>query len=136
MLPGAYRVTAVSGYSDLQPGQGASTQLNGSQIMAGKFAVVGTNIQDARYSGFMVTSGAIVRTQSEYHDSYANAFFAAQAATSGSLAPRSPIDAGQLIVDATGATLVLDGTFKSQPGAGGKGAWVDLNSACVGFRYR
>ena len=67
--------------------------------MAGKFAVVGTNIQDARYSGFVVTPGALVRKQSEYHDSYANAFFAAQAATNGSLAPRSPIDAGQFIVD-------------------------------------
>ncbi|VVC83085.1 filamentous haemagglutinin family protein [Sideroxydans sp. CL21] len=126
LLPGAYRVTAVSGYSDMQPGLGATTLLDGSQIMAGKFAVVGTNIQDARYSGFEVSPGAVVRTQSEYHDSYANAFFAAQAATSGSLAPRSPVDAGQLIVDATGA-LVLDGTFNSQPAAGGKGAWVDLN---------
>lgn len=126
LLPGAYRVTAVSGYSDMQPGLGAATLLDGSQIMAGKFAVVGTNIQDARYSGFAVSPGATVRTQSEFHDSTANAFFAAQAASSGSIAPRSPIDAGQLIVNATGA-LQLAGTFKSQPGVGGKGAWVDLN---------
>ncbi len=126
LMPGAYRVTAVTGYTDRQPGQGVTTLLDGSQIMAGKFAVVGTSIQDARYSGFMVSPGSVVRTQSEYHDSYANAFFAGQAAATGSIAPRSPIDAGQLIINATSG-LQLAGTFKSQPGVGGKGAWVDFN---------
>ena len=126
LLPGAYRVSAVSGYTDIQPGQGAVTLTDGSQIMAGKFAVVGTSIQDARWSGFAVASGAIVRTQSEFHDSTANAFFAAQAATNGSVAPRSPIDAGQLVVNATG-TLFLDGSFDTQHASGGKGAWIDLN---------
>lgn len=120
LLPGAYRVTAVTGYTDRLPGQGVTTLLDGSQIMAGKFAVVGTNIQDARWSGFAVSSGSVVRTQAEYHDSTANAFFAGQAGA------RSPIDAGQLIVNAT-TTLQLAGTFKSQPGVGGKGAWVDFN---------
>ena len=125
LLPGAYKVTAVSGYTDIQPGLGAATLVGGSQIMAGKFAVAGTSIQDARYSGFLVTPGSVVRTQSEYHDSYANAFFAAQAATNGSIVPR-PIDAGQLIVDATG-TLLLAGTFNTTHSAGSNGALVDLN---------
>ena len=126
LLPGAFRVTAVTGYADMQPGRGATTQLDGTQIMAGKFSVVGTNIQDARWSGFAVSSGAIVRTQSEFHDSTANIFFAAQAASSGSIAPRSPLDAGQLVVNAT-AGLQLAGIFNTQPATGGKGAWVDLN---------
>ncbi len=126
LLPGAYRVIAVSGYTDRQPGLGATTLLDGTQIIAGKFAVAGTNIQDARWSGFAVSSGAIVRTQSEFHDSNANAFFAAQATSSGSIAPRSPIDAGQLIVNAT-AALQLAGTVNTQQVTGGKGAWVDLN---------
>ena len=134
LLPGAYRVTAVTGYPDRLPGQGVTTLLDGSQIMAGKFAVVDTNIQDARYSGFMVTPGSVVRTQSEYHDSYANAFFAAQAAATDSLVQKSPVDAGQFIVNAT-TTLQLAGIFKSQPGVGGKGAWVDLNVSGVGSGF-
>lgn len=135
LLPGAYRVTAVSGYSDRQPGQGVGTLIDGTQIMAGKFAAtgtgiaIGTGIQDARYSGFAVTPGSVVRTQSEYHDSYANQFFAAQAAANGTAAPRSPLDAGQLVISAvgSGATLALDGTFMAQPGAGGRGSLVDLS---------
>jgi filamentous hemagglutinin len=121
LLPGAYRVTAVPGYQDMLT--------DGTQIIAGKFAVAGANIQDARWSGFALSSGTIVRTQSEFHDSFANAFFAAQAATNGVITPRSPVDAGQLVVSATGsgATLQLDGIFDSQPAAGGRGAWVDLN---------
>ncbi|MBY0579193.1 MAG: filamentous hemagglutinin family protein [Burkholderiales bacterium] len=129
LLPGAYRVTAVSGYQDMQPGQGASALPDGTQIMAGKYAVAGTSIQDARWSGFAVSSGGIVRTQSEFHDSFANAFFAAQAASTGAIAPRSPIDAGQLVVNASGAgaTLNLSGTFNTS--SGGRGAWVDFKGS-------
>ncbi|HQT26423.1 MAG TPA: hypothetical protein PLK99_07480, partial [Burkholderiales bacterium] len=50
LLPGAYRVTAVSGYQDMQPGLGALTLPDGSQIIAGKFEVAGTSIMDARWS--------------------------------------------------------------------------------------
>ncbi len=129
LLPGAYRVTAVAGYTDRQPDQGATTLVDGTQIMAGKFATIGTGIQDARYSGFAVTSGAVVRTQSEFHDSYANQFFKDQATTNGTAVPRLAIDAGQLIVSAVGngATLALDGTLNALPGKTGRGALVDLN---------
>lgn len=129
LLPGAYKVTAVSGYSDRQPGQSATTLTDGSQIMAGKFAVVGTDIQDARYSGFRVTPGAVVRTQAEYHDSYADKFFTDLAMSKDAQAPRLAMDAGQLIISATGAnaTLTFDGMIKADIGAGGQGALVDLN---------
>lgn len=129
LLPGAYKITAVSGYSDRQPGQGVTTLTDGSQIMAGKFAVVGTDIQDARYSGFRVTSGAVVRTQAEYHDSYANQFFTDLAMSKDTQVPHLAKDAGQLIISATGAnaTLIFDGMIKADIGAGGQGALVDLN---------
>ena len=130
LLPGAYRVTAVSGYSDMQPGLGATSLADGSQIMAGKFAVVGTNIQDSRYSGFQVTPGSVVRgVQSQYNDSYANTFFAAQTVTNGTAVPRLPVDAGQLVISAvgSGAALTLEGSFNALPGSGGRGSLVDLN---------
>ncbi len=129
LLPGAYRITAVSGYGDRQPAQGVTTLTDGSQIMAGKFAVVGTNIQDARFSGFMLTPNAVVRTQSEYHYSYANAFFANQANTTGTAVPRLASDAGQLIISATGngATLALEGNINAAHAADGRGSMIDLN---------
>jgi filamentous hemagglutinin family protein len=129
LLPGAFRVTAVAGYADLLPAQGATTLSDGSQIMAGKFAFVGTNILDARYSGFQVTPGSVVRTQSQFNDSYANSFFATQAAANGTQTPSSPVDAGQLIISAvgSGASLSLNGTFNAAPGTGGRGSLVDLN---------
>ena len=135
LLPGAYRITAVSGYGDRQPAQGVTTLTDGSQIMAGKFAVVDTNsvtgasIQDARFSGFMLTPNAVVRTQSEYHDSYANSFFATQANTTGTAVPRLASDAGQLIISATGngATLALDGLINAAHAADGRGSMIDLN---------
>lgn len=135
LLPGAYTVTQQAGYQDWLPERGVVPLLNGTQIMAGKFGVAGTAIADARWSGFAVTPGSVARTQSEYHDSYANNFFTAQAAANGTLTPLLPVDAGKLVVTANGAgaTLALDGTFNAQHGAGGRGAQVDLNVTGAGF---
>ncbi len=135
LLPGAYMVTMVSGYQDMLPGQGAIQLPGGSDIIAGKLAVAGTGILAARWSGFEVAPGSLARTESQFQDSYANAFFAAQAATNGTAAPPLPVDAGQLVVTANGsaATLSLDGTFVAQPAAGGQGAQVDLNVVGGGF---
>jgi filamentous hemagglutinin family protein len=129
LLPNAFRITAVSGYTDRQPGQGVTTLVDGSQIMAGKFAVMGTDIQDARYSGFMLTPGSVVRTQSEYHDSTANQFFTNLATNNQTLTPRLASDAGQLIISAVGsnASLGFDGIIKADASVGGRGALVDLN---------
>ncbi|HET7832179.1 MAG TPA: filamentous hemagglutinin N-terminal domain-containing protein, partial [Gallionella sp.] len=135
LLPGAYTVTQQGSYQDWSPERGAISLLNGGQIMAGKFGVAGTGIADARWSGFAVTPGSVARTQSEYHDSYANNFFTAQAAAAGTLTPLLAADAGHLVVAANGAgaTLALDGTFKAQHGVGGRGAQVDLSVTGAGF---
>jgi filamentous hemagglutinin family protein len=134
LLKGGYTVALTSGntYQDMQPGM-VVNQLDGSHIMAGKFASVGTNTLDARWSGFQVTPGSVARTQSQYVETDANTFFTNQAKATGIVTPRLPIDAGQLVVAAQGANakLVFDGTFNTQAGANGtakgKGALVDLS---------
>jgi filamentous hemagglutinin family protein len=136
LLPGAYTVTLVSGHQDMLPSQ--AIQLSGgSEIMAGKLAVAGTNILASRWSGFEVASGSVARTESQFQDNYASSYFTSLAATNGTVVPYLPGDAGQLVVTAnsgtTVATLALDGTILSQPGAGGLGAQVDLNVVGSGF---
>jgi filamentous hemagglutinin len=135
LLPGAYMVTMVAGHQDMLPGQGGIQVPGGAEIMAGKLAVAGTSILDARWSGFEVAPGSMARSESQFQDSYANSFFASQAAANGTATPALPIDAGQLVVTANGngATLALDGTMVAQPAAGGRGAQVDLNVVGGGF---
>ncbi len=135
LLPGAYMVTMLPGHQDMLPAQGVIHVPGSAEIMAGKLAVAGTNILDARWSGFEVAPGSMARTESQFQDSYANSFFASQAASSGTASPPLPIDAGQLLVTANGsaAALALNGTIVAQPAVGGQGAQVDLNVMGGGF---
>jgi hypothetical protein len=131
LLPGAYRINLTSGYQDMSPSQPVN-MVDGSQIIAGKLGVAGTDILSSRWSGFTVETGAMARTQSQYQDSYASSFFATQAAANGTAVPLQPQDAGQLVVTAiannvTTPTLSLNGTFAASPGKGGVGAQVDLS---------
>src|SRR5208283_5401410 len=60
LLPGAYLVQPVSGFTDIASGQNFS-QNDGSTIVAGQFAVAGTNIITARTQGFDIRPGAAVQ---------------------------------------------------------------------------
>lgn len=123
LLPGAYLVTARSGYQDIQPGQNISLT-DGSQIVAGKHAA-GTDILASRWSGFSVSPAAVARTQAEYQDRYANTFFTEQALAQDELPPLLPGDAGRLIIAASQA-LTLDATLQASHVVGGRGAAVDI----------
>ena len=138
LLPGGYTVTLTSGttYQDMLPGASIN-QLSGAQIMAGKFSVAGTTLQDSRWSGFIVTPGSVASAASQFNNYTANTFFSAQAVANGTVTPSLPVDAGQLVISAQGANadLVLNGKFNTQPGAGGEGALVDLNVSGVGSGF-
>jgi filamentous hemagglutinin family protein len=123
LLPGAYAIsvvesvrnlplpalTAAIGYQDLPLGT-SFAQTDGSSIVAGRTAVAGTDIVDSRTSLFHVTPGSIVRTQSQYNDSYSSQFFFQAAISAGTSIPRIAADAGQLQLAATEA-LLLNGTI-------------------------
>ncbi|KIO50353.1 filamentous haemagglutinin family protein [Nitrosospira sp. NpAV] len=123
LLPGAYAIsaakgirdmplpalTAALGYQDLPLGT-VFAQIDSSSIVAGRTAVAGTDIADSRTSLFHVTPGNVVRTQSQYNDSFSNQFFSETAVSGGTAIPKIAADAGQLQLAATDA-LLLNGAI-------------------------
>src|SRR6266404_3132676 len=95
LLPCAYLVTQVSGYQDIQSGQ-AFPVLGGGTIIAGYHTVAGTSFGDSRTSGFDVVPASVVLQQAQYTTTSANQFFAGQAASPATAAPRLPEDSGVL----------------------------------------
>ncbi|MDE2306032.1 MAG: filamentous hemagglutinin family protein [Gammaproteobacteria bacterium] len=129
LLPGAFLVTAVPGYQDIQPGQSVSV-LGGGTIVSGYQTVAGTAFGSARTSGFEIQPAALVLQQAEYTTTGANQFFASQASAANLGAPSLPVDSGLLALAAT-QTLGLGGTLLTTPGTGGTGAEVDIASANI-----
>lgn len=127
LLPGAYLVTVESGTQDLQPGQNQTT-LGGDALVAGYRKTAGTDYRDARWSGFSLQSGAVVRTRAEFGDSYANRFFEDRAAQLEREIPLLPRDAGSIRLSA-GMALSLKGTLQSTPAAGGQGGRLDIEAS-------
>ncbi len=123
LLPGAYAIstvdglqsmplhtiTAALGYQDIPLGT-VFAQADGSSLAVGRTAVAGTDVVGSRTSLFLVTPGAVVRTQSQYNDSFSNQFFTDIANASNANTPKIAADAGQLQLAATEA-LLLNGSI-------------------------
>jgi filamentous hemagglutinin family protein len=125
LLPGAYLVTPTD-LQDMTPGQ-VVAQPDGSQVVAGYRSVAGTELRDARWSGFAVAPGSLAKTYSEYQESYANQFFADQAQRLESNPPLLPQDAGRLVLQAT-QSLALDGQVLARAANGGIGGRLDVDA--------
>ncbi len=137
LLPGAFLVTQVNGFSDLTPGQ-QLPQLDGSTIVAGRRVNGATGLGDTRTSGFDVAPGTLAQTQAQYTTTSANSFFesqaqtnAAQASMNGStvapVVPQLPEDAGALSIQVS-RSLVLSGTLTAPAAVGGRGSSLDLSA--------
>ena len=123
LLPGAYAISAVrglldmplhaitaaTGYQDIPLGT-VFPQADGSSIAAGRTAIAGTDIVNSRTSLFLVTPGSVVRTQSQYNDSFSSQFFTDIAIAGGTGVPKIAADAGQFQLAATEA-LLLNGSI-------------------------
>ena len=130
LLPGAYLVQAVNGYTDISPAA-AQTQLNGGTVMAGYRTWGGSDLGATRYSGFLVTPGSYALKLATYTTTSANTFFANQAAANGSAVPQLPIDAGSVAISAT-TTAILDAQINGTHTApGSKGSSLDFSSAFI-----
>ena len=99
-LPGAYAIQVVGQNNAIAPGT-AIGQPDGSYVVAARFGVAGTDVMDSLTSSVLVSSSAIVHSQSQYTDSYANAFFSHAADANKSAAPQLPADAGELLLSVT-----------------------------------
>jgi len=109
LLPGAYALRVVTSDSNIPAGS-AIQQPDGSYLVAGRLGIAGTSVVDSQTSTLLIAPGSVVRTQSQYTDTFANAFFSSAAAASGTASPRLPADAGTLEFAATGS-LALGGTI-------------------------
>jgi len=123
LLPGAFLVQAAGG----APAGTSIVQPDGSAIVAG-YLTSGLNPTSSPvYTGFLVGSESYVLSQAPYTIELANTFFPASAAANNLSASRLPLDAGQLVLDAT-RSMTVEGMLLSQPAAGGLGGEVDIAS--------
>lgn len=129
LLPGAYLVRPVSGFTGMAAGQ-AFGQLDGSTVVAGRFAVAGADIESSLTQGFDIRSGSAVQNLAQYTLTSANRFFSNLAQTSGAAAPPLPQDAGQLQFSA-GQELEFLGNLVSRAAPNGRGAEVDISASQI-----
>lgn len=125
LLPGGYSVKAVAGTQDYTPQQNTHNK-DGSMLISGYRTQFGDITADSRSTGFLVASGAIARTQSEYTNTLAGDFFKGNIAKQSS-SLRSPADAGQVAISAI-SNLVFDGTLVANHSTLARGAEVDISS--------
>ncbi|MDD4916166.1 MAG: hypothetical protein PHW13_14170, partial [Methylococcales bacterium] len=118
LLPGAYLVTPQSGSTDMAAGTSAR-RVDGANIVAGYRYSAGTNVADSRWSGFVVESGNVARTRSEYQETTASRFFQAKGAL--------PQDAGNLSLLA-GQRLELAAKISATAAIGGLGGMLDISA--------
>jgi filamentous hemagglutinin len=115
LLPGAFAVQVMKSNSGIVSGP-AVEQGDGAYIAAAKFGVAGTNTLSSLNSTVLIAPDGVVRTQSQYTDTYANAFFTSAAAANQTATPSLPADAGDLQVSAT-ASLALNGIINFAVGS-------------------
>ncbi|WP_426425311.1 filamentous haemagglutinin family protein [Bradyrhizobium genosp. A] len=128
LLPGGFEVTIAA--SNLAPSQVAANQAlpNGAYYVSGYRAVANTAIRDALASTFIVTPGAVVRQQSQYSETTVTKFFQSQATAANTAAPRLPVDAGRLVLNALTA-ITFEGESDFSYGRGGRGGQVDITGS-------
>lgn len=129
LLPGAYLVQPVRGFQDLAPGQTVS-ELDGSTVVAGRFATAGTTIASTRTQGFDIRPGTAVQQLAQYTITSANTFFSSLAAANNAAPPPLPKDAGQLELLA-GQQLEFLGNLETAAASGGRGAQVDISASQI-----
>ena len=115
LLPGAFAVQVMKSNSGIVSGS-AVEQGDGAYIAAAKFGVAGTDTLSSVNSTVLIAPDGVVRTQSQYTDTYANAFFTSAAAANQTATPSLPADAGDLQISAT-AALTLNGTINFAVGS-------------------
>lgn len=126
LLPGGYSVKIVSNTEDFTTQQN-SVNLDGSMVISGHRLKYGGLFADVRTSGFLVSSGSLARTQSEFNDSSASVFFKSAYTEAQLIGYQLPADAGRLQISAI-SNLVLNGKVNTKPFETGQGSEVDISA--------
>ncbi len=125
-LPGAYRVVQNTAVSDSLPSQNMILP-DGTASVSGYFVDSLSGARASRSTTFQVQSGPVWQQYSQYTLTSANSFFPGLAAHDGKPTPQLPVDAGQLILGATGS-LTLGASLNTAAGKGGAPAQIDIAS--------
>jgi filamentous hemagglutinin len=96
-LPGAFAIQVIAANNGTAPAT-AVLQPDGSYIAAARFGTAGTGALDSLSSSVLVAPSSVVHGQSQYTDSFANAFFSGAAAATGKSTGALPADAGELLL--------------------------------------
>jgi filamentous hemagglutinin len=115
LLPGAFAIDVVQSNSGIAAGS-AIEQSNGSYVVAARFGLAGTAVEDSLTSTILVAPQSTVLSQSQYTNSYANTFFSSAAQQNQTATPALPADAGQLLLSAT-TSLSIAGTLNLARGS-------------------
>ena len=129
LMPGGYSVKVVAGTQD-RVAQQNTTNVDGSMLISGYRLQSGGLTADSRSSGFLVTSGSILRTQSEFSDTFASNLFKSIYKDKQLTGYRLPDDAGRLAISAAN-NLVLDGAIAASHASTARGAEVDISSSNI-----
>lgn len=140
LLPGAYRLAAVSGANGLPvyDFHGSQLEADGSVIVGGLGYTGGTDAHDQRSQAYRVSPRSTIDLRSEYKVWTANDYFSSSAfvefmrrhGVEVAAIPRRPIDAGALQINSAG-TVNLEGTLKGTVEAGARGALLDISASNV-----
>jgi filamentous hemagglutinin len=124
LLPGAFKVTVAQ--SNVAPSMLRTSAVAGGGYLVGGYRANGnTGQRDQLGSEFMVTSGDVVRTRSQYDETTISQFFQNQAASRNVTPPQLAQDAGRLLLQVTSA-LIFQGRGDFSVGEGGRGGQADI----------
>ncbi|HEY2446612.1 MAG TPA: filamentous hemagglutinin family protein [Rhizomicrobium sp.] len=127
MLPGGMRIVEENSGVQIAPGTGERLN-DGTLVVSGYFGVAGTNTRSATPNAFEVQPQSSFLQYSDIALTSADAYFPQLAAKAGNVTPRLPIDAARLIL-APLQSLVVNTTFLTTPGAGGRGSEADISGS-------
>jgi filamentous hemagglutinin family protein len=128
LLPGAFAVEQVSGYSNLAPSSSVAMP-DGSVIVAGKLGFADSGTGASLWSGFQVYSEAQFHNFAEFDVYRGDQFFATAAANAGQVAQRLGKDGGQLQIAAD--AIELAGTIDAAPEGSGRGAEIAIDAPAI-----
>jgi filamentous hemagglutinin family protein len=130
LLSGGFSVSIAAGTANMQANSN-TVLANGSMLMSGRLTQSVSKIGSTNTSGFIVSSGSVIRSQSQYTTYDLASYLTSKASLAGVTAPGLPADGGYIAFDANGATsaaLSLNGTINLNAAAGGVQGTADFSA--------
>ncbi len=125
LLPGAFLITPQGALPTAGRTLPDGSSLVSGYVFSGLSQPGGVN--QPLVSSFQVESRAVLATKAQYDSFVANDFLRQGAVENKAAVPRLPIDAGQLVFQAS-RTLDIRGVVQAQAPAGGQAGLVDISS--------